>query len=984
MKSSSNPFLHVAVLTTASSAMLIQLASATDYLWGGGNLDWTDTSAAGWNGGPPSGGDNATINSGTVTLTSNNLVNPLASVTIGGTGKISQTTGNTWSAFFNLKLSGGTLDSVRPGGGGTFGASQLSNTVTVTGGSASTISTSGTGSVFINLGLAVNDSATFTTFDVGNVTSDPATDLTVSTVLGNNIATNFSSFSAAGLIKTGAGAMTLSANNTYTGETTVNQGVLEIAGSSAGNSYIRGTATVNSGAELRYTGGDGTGFGFNGGNKIDILNINGGLVDSQNTAHLYGATLNMTGGELRLNGGTSDPAGYRIEWNNSTVNTSASASTATISGRINLRGDDGYTSAVFNVEDGAATTDLLVSAAITQSSSVGITKNGAGTMELSGTNSYTGTTTVNEGIMKVDTASFSDFSTVEIAFGAKIDLNFAGSNVVGRLIIDGETMSGGTYNATTHPDYFTGSGSLLVLNQDGIWTSNTSGNWSASANWQANVIATGANKTATFNPGAPVTVTVDSSRFIGALAFTGFATTLAGSNILTLDNTSFTQPQVSVASGLAATIETDIGGTLGLEKTGPGTLVFTGTKSYTGGTTVTGGTLELQGANSGNAQIHDSVTINPGATLTLTGGDGTGFGFFNSPVNNITIDAGTLNASSSHIGFGGSANVFLSNGGSITGAWQWNGPVNFTSAGDTTNTISGQLNLRADSGLDHAFYVEDGAAATDLLISANTADRFGPLFLWERSSLTKNGDGSMVLSGVHTHSGNTTINAGLLELAAGSQLKFSIEDAATNQVTGTGTAIFSGIFNIDTSAVTVGPGATWQLVDVAGLTESFTASFSVADFTAQPDGHTWTKPVGANKYSFDENTGALSLLVAANDYDTWKSANGVTGGENDDDDADGLTNHEEYAFGLDPTGGSSVNPITVQLNKGTGQFTYQRRTQSFTGLTYTVWSSTDLVTWAPATFSESVTGQVADVETVQVTLTPAPTAPKFFVQVRAQ
>ena len=109
----------------------------------------------------------------------------------------------------------------------------------------------------------------------------------------------------------------------------------------------------------------------------------------------------------------------------------------------------------------------------------------------------------------------------------------------------------------------------------------------------------------------------------------------------------------------------------------------------------------------------------------------------------------------------------------------------------------------------------------------------------------------------------------------------------------------------------------------------------------------------------------------------------MTGGENDDDDNDGLTNYQEYAFGLDPTGGSSVNPITVPLNKGTGQFTYQRRTQSLTGLTYTVWSSTDLVTWAPATFTESVTGPVADVETVQVTLTPAPTAPKFFVQVRA-
>ncbi|WFB34633.1 PEP-CTERM sorting domain-containing protein [Kiritimatiellota bacterium B12222] len=47
-------------------------SQAADYTWGGGDLPYTDTSTSGWNGGPPdlyTAGDNAIINSGTVTYT---------------------------------------------------------------------------------------------------------------------------------------------------------------------------------------------------------------------------------------------------------------------------------------------------------------------------------------------------------------------------------------------------------------------------------------------------------------------------------------------------------------------------------------------------------------------------------------------------------------------------------------------------------------------------------------------------------------------------------------------------------------------------------------------------------------------------------------------------------------------------------------------------------------------------------------------------
>jgi hypothetical protein len=105
-------------------------------------------------------------------------------------------------------------------------------------------------------------------------------------------------------------------------------------------------------------------------------------------------------------------------------------------------------------------------------------------------------------------------------------------------------------------------------------------------------------------------------------------------------------------------------------------------------------------------------------------------------------------------------------------------------------------------------------------------------------------------------------------------------------------------------------------------------------------------------------------------------------------DGDGMTNFVEYAFGLNPTSGVSVNPITQMLNKTTGEFRYTRRDPSLTGLVYTVQTSTDLLLWTDdtiATAGQTIATVGGDDQTMAVTLNGSPqTAPRLFVRVKAE
>jgi autotransporter-associated beta strand protein len=162
---------------------------------------------------------------------------PLLTLVINSLGTVTNTAG-TFNPLGPVQLNGGSL-TTNAGVDVNHQAFFLKGTVTVGGSSPSTISGSGS---FSGIQMSAP-----TTFNVANVTLDSSTDLTVSTDLTDESASGTPPYPAASLTKTGAGTMTVTVNTTYTGNTYVNGGVLNMLNLNVPNSTV---SVNNSGSTL--------------------------------------------------------------------------------------------------------------------------------------------------------------------------------------------------------------------------------------------------------------------------------------------------------------------------------------------------------------------------------------------------------------------------------------------------------------------------------------------------------------------------------------------------------------------------------------------------------------------------------------------------------------------------------------------------------------------------------------------------------------
>ena len=85
------------------------------------------------------------------------------------------------------------------------------------------------------------------------------------------------------------------------------------------------------------------------------------------------------------------------------------------------------------------------------------------TQTLTSANAYTGNTTVSNGTLAFQVAAIATNSTVSIAPGAGLRLDFAGTNAVAVFMTNGVALAPGVYNAANAAPFITGPGSLQVL-----------------------------------------------------------------------------------------------------------------------------------------------------------------------------------------------------------------------------------------------------------------------------------------------------------------------------------------------------------------------------------------------------------------------------------------------------------------------------------------------------------------------------------------
>ena len=383
--------------------------------------------------------------------------------------------------------------------------------------------------------------------------------------------------SSGGNVELGGGNLTTGGNNTNTAYAGVISGSGAVTKTGAGVWTLTGNNT--------YTGG---------------TTFAGGVTSAANDSNLGNAAgpLRFDGGTLRVTGAYSTtPRSVELLAGGGGLDIANTANSFTYSGNIGGPG--------------------------------GLTKVGAGTLVLSGANTYGGATTINAGTLRAELRrAIPDTSAVSLAnaAGVLLDINAAeaigslagGGPAGGNVSVNSATLTtGGDNSSTTFAGSITGSGGI-VKRGAGVFTLAGNNTYIGITNVEQGTLrlgaATGVPENATLN--IALGATLDLNNFDKTLArLTGDGSVTLGAGDLTLNT----------LGGLGNTFAGNISGTGSLIKTGDGTLEFNGANSYTGGTTVLAGTLRsistsgLQGNIVNQSIVHFAHSNDSFYSGTLSG-----------------------------------------------------------------------------------------------------------------------------------------------------------------------------------------------------------------------------------------------------------------------------------------------------------------------------------------------------------------------------
>lgn len=309
--------------------------------------------------------------------------------------------------------------------------------------------------------------------------------------------------SARSLTKSGSGTLTVTGSATHSGATTISTGTLQVGnGGTTGSLGSASTITTNSTLIFNRSDTVTQGVEFSGGiSGTGVVQQDGTgtlILNAANTytgwTHLYrGTTVIMDSAAVAssnrfymrslINGHTqtlelgadalniTTPVFVQNSPGQKTIRLDlGGTTTGELAGYLDIRRDG---SGEFVMDIGTDDTLTVSGNVVTAAGGgAGITKTGAGTLVLTGSNTYKGSTVVTAGTVSIgdgtDSSGLHDSSGVSVASGAVMDLNYSGTDTVDELTLGGFGQVAGTWGATgsgaanISDTYFTGTGTLTV------------------------------------------------------------------------------------------------------------------------------------------------------------------------------------------------------------------------------------------------------------------------------------------------------------------------------------------------------------------------------------------------------------------------------------------------------------------------------------------------------------------------------------------
>ena len=929
-------------------------------------------------------GDTVTFNDAgtpnyTVNLTTNNApgslaVNSTGNYTFSGSGSVTGTTSLVKSGAGTLTLS--TANTYTGGTTVSAGTLALGAANALPAGGSLTVQGSGT----LDLGgfslseSALSDGGAGT----GSVTSSSPATLTVNNALATTSTYSGAINGSVTVSKSGLGTLVLSGTNGFTGGVTISSGIVQLGSagalnattpatvafgaSSTGTLQLNGhsvtvsglttdvtvgtpvvenanataaTLTINKNVDGTYAGvlRDGTGGGALSLAKYGtgILTLSGGLNTFTGTTEIHGGTVTL-GNSLALQGSTLN---YNAFGGTLSFGTLAAATLGGLSGGQDLaltNASSGNVSLTVGSNNGTSTYSGILSGGGS------LSKNGTGTLALSGANTYTGQTVINKGTLSLTNAlgtSGTPAGAITVQTGGTLNLN----------------------NATVYAPYLsnTNSGGNGVVNITGTSSLTLSGNLGVTNN--------GTN--------------------LGFVNFTGGS---VSANSVTIGR-SYANYDIGVLAGSAGEGLYINGGALTIAATlnlGSGSNSSALLRLDSGSVTVGGTTIINTSANI-RASLIDvnggTFTSNDSAGVGIQiGGTGTNFGEL------LVRGSGTLNAHTITMGIAGPTSgvelfdaiggtTYLGSGGIVA----LGTVVPTINLGSATVATAPVIAASADWSSSLAMTLTNSSAAVTPTFQAAEAGGTAHNItlsgaLGGAGGIAKTGAGTLTLAGANSYTGATTVNAGTLAITGTLAATAVTVDSAANLDAGNNTAgnvalgasvtVNSGghlAFHLDATTATqvtrtlTGALALNGVIDVAAATAP-TAGASYTLVTAS-GGITGAPAVGtlsgvAGTFSVSGGNNLVFTVASASGYGSWASGKGLTSGNNgalQDPNNNGITNLMEYVLNGDPLNGESPAAILPTLNTSGSNFvfTFHRLSSSASDTTQVFEYGSDLFTWAP-------------------------------------